>query len=78
MINEDEEKVTIEFAVKDTGIGIAAHKIDSIFENFPNGIKYYLAIVWRNGIRIGYSKTIDRTSGWQYSCGKLIRSRLNI
>ena len=34
LLNEDDEKVTIEFAVKDTGIGIAENKIERIFDNF--------------------------------------------
>jgi len=34
LLNEDEEKVSIEFSVIDTGIGIQENRIESIFENF--------------------------------------------
>ncbi|OIP02577.1 MAG: hybrid sensor histidine kinase/response regulator [Bacteroidetes bacterium CG2_30_32_10] len=34
MIAEDDEKVSIEFAITDTGIGISENKIDKIFDTF--------------------------------------------
>jgi PAS domain S-box-containing protein len=34
LLNEDEDKVTIQFSIADTGIGIAEDKIVNIFENF--------------------------------------------
>ena len=34
LLSQDEEKVTIEFAVTDTGIGVKDERMDNIFENF--------------------------------------------
>ncbi|MES2849894.1 MAG: ATP-binding protein [Bacteroidota bacterium] len=34
LLQEDEEKVSIEFAIADTGIGIPENKMETIFENF--------------------------------------------
>jgi CheY-like chemotaxis protein/anti-sigma regulatory factor (Ser/Thr protein kinase) len=34
LLSEDDDSVTIEFAVSDTGIGISESKIENIFENF--------------------------------------------
>jgi PAS domain S-box-containing protein len=34
LLNEDDKNATIEFAVKDTGIGISQNKLEKIFDNF--------------------------------------------
>ena len=34
LVSEDDEKVTIQFSISDTGIGIPKDKIDKIFDNF--------------------------------------------
>jgi PAS domain S-box-containing protein len=34
LLNEDDKKVTIQFSISDTGIGIPKDKIDKIFDNF--------------------------------------------
>ena len=34
LLNEDDKSATIEFAVRDTGIGISENKIEKIFDNF--------------------------------------------
>jgi CheY-like chemotaxis protein len=34
LLSEDDEKVTIQFSISDTGIGIAKDKLDKIFDNF--------------------------------------------
>lgn len=63
MINEDEEKVTIEFAVKDTGIGIAMHKIDSIFENFQQASSITSRLYGGTGLGLAIVKQLVEAQG---------------
>jgi signal transduction histidine kinase len=53
LLNEDKENVTIEFTVTDSGIGIPADKITSIF-NVLNRLNAAQRILWRNRIGACY------------------------
>ena len=73
LLNEDEEKVTIEFAVTDTGIGIPENKIEKIFENFQQASSGTSRLYGGTGLRSCHCKTIGRTTGWDISCKKQTR-----
>jgi len=46
LLKEDEEKVTIEFAIPDTGIGIPKEKLSLIFNNFEQASVHMEEQVW--------------------------------
>ncbi|MFY7888902.1 MAG: ATP-binding protein, partial [Spirosomataceae bacterium] len=62
-VEEDEEKVTIEFSVKDTGIGIAASKMERIFDNFQQASSETSRIFGGTGLGLSIVKQLVEPQG---------------
>jgi PAS domain S-box-containing protein len=58
MISENDEKVNIEFAISDTGIGIAAENIDSIFDNFQQATECTSRLYGGTGLGLSIVKQL--------------------
>ena len=58
MLKEDEETVTIEFSIADTGIGIAENKIDKIFENFQQASSGTSRLYGGTGLGLAIAKQL--------------------
>ena len=67
LLTEDEEKVTIEFAVTDTGIGIAENKIGRIFENFQQASSGTSRLYGGTGLGLAIVKQLVEPQGGSIS-----------
>jgi len=73
LLNEDEKKATIEFAVTDTGIGIAEEKIGHIFENFQQATSGTARLYGGTGLGLAIVKQLVEPQGGSIS----VKSKIN-
>ena len=72
-LNEDENNVSIEFSVKDTGIGISEEKIERIFENFQQASSGTSRLYGGTGLGLAIVKQLVEAQGGTIS----VKSKLN-
>ncbi len=63
LLNEDEEKATIEFAVTDTGIGIAENKLNNIFDDFQQATSGTSRLYGGTGLGLAIVKQLVEPQG---------------
>jgi PAS domain S-box-containing protein len=67
LLHQDEKKVKIEFAVTDTGIGIPAAKLDSIFDNFQQASSGTARVYGGTGLGLAIVKQLVTSQGGSIS-----------
>ena len=67
LLSEDQQKVTIEFSVTDTGIGIPENKLDSIFENFQQASSGTSRLYGGTGLGLAIVKQLIEPQGGSIS-----------
>lgn len=73
LVSQDEEKVTIEFAVKDSGIGIMENKLEKIFDNFQQATSGTSRLYGGTGLGLAIVKQLVEAQG-----GKItVKSRID-
>ena len=73
LLDEDEEQVTIQFAVSDTGIGIPENKIGNIFENFQQASSETSRLYGGTGLGLAIVKQLVEPQGGTIS----VKSKIN-
>ena len=73
LIDEDEETVTIEFAIADTGIGIAENKIGNVFENFQQATSGTSRLYGGTGLGLAIVKQLVEPQGGSIT----VKSKIN-
>ena len=73
LLNEDNEKVNIEFAVSDTGIGIAENKLGKVFENFQQASSGTSRLYGGTGLGLAIVKQLVESQGGTIH----VKSKLN-
>ena len=74
LLEEDEEKVTIKFSIKDTGIGINAAKMETIFDNFQQASSDTTKLYGGTGLGLAIVKQLVEPQG-----GKIqVESTVNV
>ncbi|MDP2385010.1 MAG: chemotaxis protein CheB [Bacteroidota bacterium] len=74
LLQEDEEKASIEFSVTDTGIGIAEDKIEHIFENFLQASGATSRLYGGTGLGLAIAKQLVERQGGTIS----VKSKIGV
>ncbi|MGV8133928.1 MAG: ATP-binding protein [Mangrovibacterium sp.] len=73
LLDENDEKVSIEFAVADTGIGIPGNKLEKIFENFQQASSGTSRLYGGTGLGLAIVKQLVESQGGSIH----VRSKVN-